>query len=246
MIARIEIKGDWVIKGIFGDGLKKICRIEQFPWQRLSYIADEIFINDVTASLFQTPLSFEKFRKIRALVNKPMIYGGGIQKSAHIEDALKAGFDRIYICTGLFCTTIENNFLFDVTKKYGSSTFLLGLEIILESQNCDLNSLHPRYCRGRFLASKKLMDCIRHIESLSESEISITDLTQEGSETGIDFDTMNHIASLAKYPIIFGGGGSENQFQSSKTILGQNRSIRTLMFSAVPTRQMTFDWKTNG
>ena len=76
MIARIEIKDNWIIKGVLGDGLKKLSRLGNFRWQKLADTFDEILIHDVTASLFRTHPDFERFSGIRQMVNKPMIFGG--------------------------------------------------------------------------------------------------------------------------------------------------------------------------
>ena len=166
MITRVEIKDNWVIKGIFGDGLKKLSELDDFPWQKLADISEEILINDVTASLFKTKLNFERFSGIRQKINKPMIFGGGIHKLKDIENALAAGFDRVLICSKSFDGELGKQFLEEAAKQFGVSTIIVGFEITCEENSFNIHTSHPRYSRGRHTSAETINRWIKDFSRL--------------------------------------------------------------------------------
>ena len=229
MISRVEIKGDWVIKGIRGDGLKKIIRIDDFDWENLESFTEEIFLHDVTATLFKSRLDFSKFKCIRQHVSRPMIYGGGVNSIENIDAALNAGFDRVYICSGALSGLENNTFLEEAVSIYGSSTILIGCELV-GWQNQEVSNAKPSYARGRFKLSTTLKEIVTEIRSIGGFEICLLDFDHEGTGHGFDFSNHKFLEDQALYPIIWGGGGSLHDLEDD-TISKNFRSIRTGMFS---------------
>ena len=241
MIARVEIKDKWVIKGIFGDGLKKLSGLDDFPWQKLADISDEILINDVTASLFRTELDFERFAGIRQKINKPMIFGGGIQKLRDIENALTAGFDRVLICSKSFDGELGKQFIKEAAKQFGVSTIIVGFEITCEESSFNIHTSHPRYSRGRLTSLETIKRWIENIELIDEFEIAIFDLSNEGTSKGFSLNTIRSITNITKRPVIYGGGGNEQDLRLGGEIFGQDKNLRTLIYCATVLRMLGFN-----
>jgi len=241
MIARVEIKDNWVIKGVLGDGLKKLSRLDSFPWQKLADISDEIIINDVTASLFKTKLDFSRFSGIRERINKPMIFGGGIQKLKDIENALIAGFDRVLICSKSFDGELGKQFLEEAANQFGVSTIIVGFEITCDESSFNIHTSHPRYSRGRLTSPYTVKSWVEHIELVGEFEIAVFDLSREGTRQGFSLNTLKSITNITKRPLIYSGGGSERSQELSGKIFGQDKNLRALIYCTAALRMLDFN-----
>lgn len=229
MIARIEIKGDWVIKGIRGDGLRKVIHINEFDWGALASFSKEIFIHDVTATLFNSQFGFSKFLKVRSEVYRPMIYGGGVRTIDDIGAALSSGFDRVYICSGSFKGNLTEAFLEEAVSTFGSSTIVVGCELV-NWHGVALDKVRPSYTRGRFVANETFQQWVHRLRRLGDFEVCALDFDKEGTGIGFNFQGQNILNEKQLGPIIWGGGGSIFDMEDIDGIKVP-AAVRTCVFS---------------
>ena len=125
IIPRIDIKNNYVIKGINLEGLRKIGDPKEIIENYSNENADEILIMDSVASLYGRNNLFELIKEITKEIFIPITLGGGIKSLNDIETALYSGADKVAINSG----AIENkNLISQASKIFGSSTILSSVE----------------------------------------------------------------------------------------------------------------------
>ena len=125
VIPKIEIKNNFVIKGINFEGLRKLGDPKKFIEKYYNDGCDEIIISDVVASLYGRNHLFSLIEEITKSVFIPITLVGGLRCIDDVDRAFKSGADKI----GLNSALIKNlNFLKDVVKKYGEANIVVSIE----------------------------------------------------------------------------------------------------------------------
>ena len=88
VIARVDIKGEFVIKGVCFEGLRKLGDPKEFCNKYYLQGADEILITDVVASLYGRNNLFSLIKKITEKVFIPVCLSVGIRSLKDIQFSL--------------------------------------------------------------------------------------------------------------------------------------------------------------
>ena len=88
-IARLDIKNDYVIKGINFEGLRKIGKPVDLSAKYYEQGVDELFLLDSVATLYSRNNLFDVIKKITEKIFIPVCVGGGIRSLTDIEMALE-------------------------------------------------------------------------------------------------------------------------------------------------------------
>ncbi len=91
VIARIDIKNEYVIKGIQFDGLRKLGNPNKFAKKYYDQGIDEIFLMDAVASLYDRNKLSHIINEACKEVFVQITVGGGIRNLDDIKSALDAG-----------------------------------------------------------------------------------------------------------------------------------------------------------
>ena len=125
IIARIDIKNNFVIKGINLEGLRKVGDPYELITKYYKQGIDEIIIQDSVASLYGRNNLFDFIKDITKEIFIPITLGGGIRSLSDIEKALNSGADKVSINT----RALENpNFIKEASNEFGSSTIVSSIE----------------------------------------------------------------------------------------------------------------------
>ena len=125
VIARVDIKGEFVIKGVCFEGLRKLGDPKEFCNKYYIQGADEILITDVVASLYGRNNLFSLIKKITEKVFIPVCLSGGIRSLKDIQFSLDSGADKVAINTAI----VKNiNFLKSAVKNFGTSNIVASIE----------------------------------------------------------------------------------------------------------------------
>ena len=127
IIARLDIKNSFLVKGMHLEGLRILGYPELFSRRYFEEGIDEIIFQDVVASLYKRNQLSSLTNKISNNTFVPIIVGGGIRNIQDIKETLINGADRVSINTG----AIENkNFIREAVKIFGSSTICISIETL--------------------------------------------------------------------------------------------------------------------
>ena len=212
IIPKLEIKNEFLIKGIRYEGLRKVGNPVEFANKYFKDGADQINIIDIVASLYSRDNLYEIVNKITEKVYIPVCVGGGIKSIDHIKSLLACGADRVIINS----EALRNiKFIDQIIQTFGSQF----LTISIEAKKIG-NEYYCMMDHGRENSNKTVSEWIHQLNQYNIGEIILNSIDNDGIENGFDFDLLN-IASKIKFncpKVINGGAGN---FEHFKKVLDQ-------------------------
>ena len=125
LIARLDVKGPNLIKGIHLEGLRVIGDPAEHAQRYYEQGADEIIYLDIVASLYGRSNLKDIVQQTANDIFIPLTVGGGIRTIADVDALLKAGADKVAINTA----GVRNpDLLTEVANTYGSQCLVLSIE----------------------------------------------------------------------------------------------------------------------
>ena len=199
IIARLDIKGPNLVKGIHLEGLRVLGKPEDFARYYYENGADELFYQDVVASLYDRNSLNDLISRTAKEIFIPLTVGGGIRTVEDIRAILRAGADKVSINTA----AIKNpDLIREASRVFGSSTIVIAIEAIKQSDGKYLAYTD----NGREHSGLEVIEWAKKVEELGAGEIVITSVDQEGSGLGFDVDLTKKVANAVSIPVIAHGG----------------------------------------
>ncbi len=199
IISRLEVKNNFVVKGIRMEGLRKI----DHPWNLIKnyYLdgTDEIIISDVVASLYGRNSLLDLIKKTAQEVDIPICVGGGIRSIKDINDLLSSGADKVSINS---YAVKNNNFISEASKVFGSQCIIVEIHAKKKTEN----TWEVYIENGREPTGLDVFDWLKKIQKLGAGEILLVSVDKDGSKSGFDFELANLASKICEIPLIFGGG----------------------------------------
>lgn len=202
VIARLDIKGPNLVKGIHLEGLRVLGKPEDFARFYYENGADELFYQDVVASLYERNSLLDMITKTAQQIFIPLTVGGGIRTLDDIKNALRAGADKVAINTA----AIRNpSFIKEASKKFGSSTIVVAIEAIRQPGG----EYYAFIDNGREYTGVEVVKWAQQVAEAGAGEIVITSVDREGTGNGYDLELTRKIATSVPIPVIAHGGAGE-------------------------------------
>lgn len=124
IIARLDIKNEYVIKGIHLEGLRKVGDPNILAKKYYDEGIDEIVFMDAVAAYYDRNSLSHIIEKACEEVFVPITVGGGIRTIDDIKKALNSGADKVAINT----KAIENpNFIKEASEIFGSQCIVASV-----------------------------------------------------------------------------------------------------------------------
>lgn len=209
IIPRLDIKGPNLVKGINLEGLRVLGKPEEFAKYYYDNGADELIYQDVVASLYGRNSLYDIISKTAQEIFIPLTVGGGIKNIDDISHILRSGADKVCINTA----AINNpSFITEASKKFGSSTIVIGIEAILQNNGEYLAFTD----NGRNETNKNVIEWCKEAENRGAGEILITSVDAEGTGKGCDLELVSQILDNVSLPVVAHGGvGSKEDVLST-------------------------------
>jgi cyclase len=203
IIARLDIKGPNLVKGIHLEGLRVLGKPEDFARYYYENGADELFYQDLVASLYDRNSLNDLISRTAKEIFIPLTVGGGIRTVEDIRSILRAGADKVCINTA----AIKNpDLIKEASRVFGSSTIVVAIEAIRQSDGKYLAYTD----NGREHSGLEIIEWAKKVEELGAGEIVITSVDQEGSGLGFDIELTKNVSNAVSIPVIaHGGAGNE-------------------------------------
>ena len=199
IIPRLDIKGPNLVKGIHLEGLRVLGNPSTFAHHYYKNGADELFFQDVVASLYQRNSLNNIITKTAKEIFIPLTVGGGLRTIDDIKGVLRAGADKVSINTA----AISNpDFIKKASRNFGASTIVVALEIIKQDDGSYLCFID----NGREYTGVEALSWAQQVEELGAGELIVTSIDKEGTKKGMDLDLINYISSNVTIPVIAHGG----------------------------------------
>jgi cyclase len=125
VIARLDIKGPSLVKGIRLEGLRVLGDPETFARYYYETGADELIYQDAVASLYGRNSLCDIISRTSREVFIPLTVGGGIRSLEDIRAVLSAGADKVAINTAAIN---DPELIREASRRFGSSTIVVAIE----------------------------------------------------------------------------------------------------------------------
>jgi imidazole glycerol-phosphate synthase subunit HisF len=198
LIARLDVKGATLIKGVHLEGLRVVGDPQEHARRYYEDGADELIYMDIVASLYGRSKLADIVRMAARDVFVPMTVGGGVRSSDDARDLLLAGADKIAINTA---AVRSPELITDVARRFGSQCMVLSIEAKRQDTHWEAYT----DC-GRERSGLDVVEWARRGVALGAGEILLTSVDQEGTREGFDVELVRAVTSEVSVPVIASGG----------------------------------------
>lgn len=199
IIARLDVKGSNLIKGIHLEGLRKIGDPNAFAKRYYDQGIDEIIYMDIVASLYERGNLMNIVRRTTENVFIPITVGGGIRSVDDAREILRAGADKVAVNTAALK---RPELVTEIAQKFGSQCMVLSIE----AKRVAGGRWECYYDNGREKTGKDVLEWARQGCKLGAGEILLTSVDQEGTQKGFDCDLVRTVTDAVPIPVIASGG----------------------------------------
>lgn len=202
IIARIDVKNEWVIKGIHLEGLRKVGDPIELAEAYYESGVHEILFMDAVASLYDRNNLFHIIEKACENVFVPISIGGGLRSLEDVDKALSAGADKVAINTG----AVRNiGLITEIANRFGSQCIIGSIE----AKKQPAGHWEAYVDNGREPTGLNVVDWTRRLEDAGVGEILLTSVDKEGTKRGFDLDLIKAVDTKTSRPVILSGGYGE-------------------------------------
>jgi cyclase len=199
LIARLDVKGSTLIKGVHLEGLRVLGDPQEYAKRYYAEGADELIYIDIVATLYGRSKLTDIVRRTAEDVFIPMTVGGGIRSIEDVRDMLGAGADKVAINTA---AVHRPDLIVEVSRRFGSQCMVLSIEA---KQQAEGHWEVYTDC-GRERSGLDVVEWARRGEALGAGEILLTSVDREGTRQGFDLQLTHAITSVVDIPVIASGG----------------------------------------
>ncbi len=199
LIARLDIKGPNLIKGVQLEGLRVMG--EPYAFARRYYEAgvDELLYIDIVASLYGRSKLTEVVRRTAQDVFVPMTVGGGIRHIDDVTELLRAGADKVAINTA---AVARPALLGEVARRFGSQCLVLSIEAKQQA----VGKWEVFTETGRERSGMDVIEWVQRGVEMGAGEVLLTSIDREGTRKGYDCALIAAVAAVVEVPLIASGG----------------------------------------
>jgi cyclase len=199
VIARLDVKGPNLVKGIHLEGLRVMGDPQQFARRYYAEGADEILYVDIVASLYGRNNILEVVRRTAEAVFVPMTVAGGLRRLEDVRDALRSGADKVAINTA---AVARPELIREVSLAFGSQCMVLSIQ----TKKIGPARWEAYTDNGRERTGLDALDWARRGVELGAGELLVTSVDREGTQKGMDLEFLAKVTALVDVPVIAGGG----------------------------------------
>lgn len=208
LIARLDVKGSNLIKGVQLEGLRKIGDPNVFAQKYYQQGIDEIIYMDIVASLYERNSLLDIVKRTTQDVFIPITVGGGIRSIDNVKEALRAGADKVAVNTAAIK---RPELIQEISQKFGSQCMVLSIE----AKKIGSDRWEAYLDNGREHTGIDAIEWAKKGYELGAGEILLTSVDREGTAKGFDCDLVHMVSDAVPIPVIASGGmGNMDHFES--------------------------------
>ncbi len=199
LIARLDIKGNKLIKGIRFEGLRVLGDPVEAAYQYARDGIDEILFIDAVASLYGRNSLTEILRQTTREVFVPITAGGGIRSVADAAKLLASGADKIALNSEALR---RPQLISELAQEFGNQCVVVSIQ----ARKIHDNDWEAMGEAGRERSGRNVITWMQEVQDLGAGEILLTSIDQDGTCQGPDNELIKKANSTASVPLIVGGG----------------------------------------
>lgn len=199
LIARLDIKGPNLIKGIHLEGLRVIGDPQKYATRYYQQGADELIYMDIVASLYGRNNLSEIVRHAAQNIFVPLTVGGGVRSQDDVNTLLRAGADKVAINTAAIK---RPDLIHEVSRRFGSQCIVLSIE----AKRTGEGQWEAYTDNGREPTGFDVLQWAVKGAELGAGEILLTSVDREGTRKGFDCELVRAVSTAVSIPVIASGG----------------------------------------
>lgn len=200
LIARLDVKNNYLVKGIQLEGLRKMGDPHAFAVEYYRQGIDELLYMDIVASLYNRNNLSDIVRRTTDDVFIPITVGGGLRSVDDVRAILQMGADKAAINTAAIK---DERIITQVAQAFGSQCMVLGIEAKKRRSG---EGYEAYYDNGREHSGKDVVEWAKRGAALGAGEILLTSVDKEGFEQGMDCPLIRAVCEAVSIPVIVSGG----------------------------------------
>lgn len=202
LIARLDIKGPNLIKGIHLEGLRVLGSPNEYAKRYYEQGADELIYMDIVASLYGRSSLGDIVQQAAQDVFVPMTVGGGIRSVDDATQLLRCGADKVALNTA----AVANPALItDIARRFGSQCVVLSIE----AKQIGRDKWEAYTDNGREKTGLDVVEWARRGVALGAGELLLTSVDREGTRRGFDVELVRAVTREVAVPVIASGGAGK-------------------------------------
>lgn len=202
LIARLDIKGPNLIKGIHLEGLRVIGSPNEHALRYYQQGIDELIYMDCVASLYGRNHLGEIIRSAAQDIFVPLTVGGGIRSVDDVTQILRAGADKVAVNTA----AVGNpGLISEISRVFGNQCMVLSIE----AKQVGHGQWQVFTDNGREHTGLDVISWAKRGVELGAGEILLTSIDREGTRKGFDIDLLKAVTDAVTVPVIASGGMGE-------------------------------------
>jgi len=204
LIARLDIKGPNLIKGIHLEGLRVMGSPNEHAMRYYLQGADELLYMDSVASLYGRNHLGDIVSAAAKDIFVPLTVGGGIRSVEDAIQILRAGADKVAVNTA---AVANPQLITDIARRFGSQCMVLSVE----AKQVSPDRWEVYTDNGRERTGLDVIEWVKRGVEMGAGEVLLTSVDREGTRKGYDIALVKAVTSEILVPVIASGGmGSAN------------------------------------
>lgn len=199
LIARLDIKGPNLIKGIHLEGLRVIGSPNEHALRYYLQGADELIYMDCVASLYGRNHLGDIIKDAAQNIFVPMTVGGGIRSVEDATQILRAGADKVAVNTAAIANP---QLISDIARSFGSQCMVLSIE----AKQIGPGQWQAFTDNGREYTGLDVIEWAKRGVAMGAGEILLTSIDREGTRKGFDIELVKAVTQEVSVPVIASGG----------------------------------------
>jgi cyclase len=200
IIARLDIKGENVIKGVHLEGLRVVGKPKELVARYYKMGVHEILLMDAVASLYGRNQLEDIIRFATQEVFVPVAVGGGIRSVRDAQIALDAGADKVAVNTAALANP---ELISHIADKFGSQAMVLSIEA---KQVRGKSRWTCQTDTGRIDTGRDVIEWVHEGVTRGAGEVLVTSVDRDGTRKGFDIELMKQVSEVTDVPLIASGG----------------------------------------
>lgn len=202
LIARLDIKGPNLIKGVHLEGLRVIGSPNEHALRYYLQGADELIYMDCVASLYGRNHLGQIVQAAAKDIFVPMTVGGGIRSVEDATQVLRTGADKVAVNTA---AVVNPPLITEIARRFGSQCMVLSVE----AKQVGLERWEVFTDNGREDTGLDVIDWVKKGVAMGAGEILLTSIDREGTRKGFDLPLVKAVTASVQVPVIASGGMGE-------------------------------------
>ncbi len=199
LIARLDIKGPTLIKGVHLEGLRVIGSPNEHALRYYQQGADELIYMDCVASLYGRNSLGDIVQNAAQDVFVPLTVGGGIRCVEDATHLLRCGADKVAVNTA---AVTNPTLISDIARRFGSQCMVLSIE----AKQIGPDRWEAYTDNGRERTGLDVITWVKRGVASGAGEILLTSVDREGTRKGFDIPLLRAVTQEVAVPVIASGG----------------------------------------